>query len=106
PELIRRFGYPVESHEVTTSDGYILTLFRIPSSNKAVVPKVDKEPVLVQHGLLCSSDDWLFVEPESNLPFLLADLGFDVWLGNSRGNVYSQRHVSYHVNSSNYWDFR
>lgn len=27
--MIERWGYPVEQHEVTTEDGYILTVFRI-----------------------------------------------------------------------------
>ncbi|CAG7835976.1 unnamed protein product [Allacma fusca] len=105
PELIRHFNYPVESHDVTTSDGYILTIFRIPYSNKTADPKVQREPVLVQHGLVCSSDNWLLVGEESNLPFLLADRGFDVWLGNSRGNDYSQRHLWYSMNSTEFWDF-
>ncbi|CAG7727338.1 unnamed protein product, partial [Allacma fusca] len=76
-----------------------------PYSNKTVDPKGHREPVIVQHGLVCSSDDWLLVGEDSNLPFLLADRGFDVWLGNCRGNGYSQRHVSYSVNSTKFWDF-
>lgn len=30
PEMIRHWGYPAESHQVTTADGYVLTLHRIP----------------------------------------------------------------------------
>lgn len=30
PELIIRAGYPVETHQVVTGDGYILSLHRIP----------------------------------------------------------------------------
>ncbi|RXG54876.1 Gastric triacylglycerol lipase, partial [Armadillidium vulgare] len=30
PEIIQSFGYPAEVHHVTTEDGYILELHRIP----------------------------------------------------------------------------
>ncbi|EFN65282.1 Lipase 1 [Camponotus floridanus] len=54
PEMVRKAGYLVESHVVTTEDGYFLTLHRIPGGN-------DSLPVLLQHGGLCSSADWVRV---------------------------------------------
>jgi hypothetical protein len=48
---------------VVTGDGYILTLHRIPNS-KGVA---DKPPVLLQHGLLCSSADWVISGPGDGL---------------------------------------
>jgi len=36
---------------------------------------------------------------------MLADAGYDVWLGNDRGNTYSQKHVRYTNESKKFWDF-
>ncbi|KAL1476438.1 hypothetical protein MTO96_036501, partial [Rhipicephalus appendiculatus] len=38
--------------------------------------------------------------------FLLADAGYDVWLGNYRGTPYSRGHLEYSDSDSRYWDFR
>lgn len=57
PQIIARHGYPSETHTVTTEDGYLLELHRIPCSKN---PKLcGGAPVFLQHGLLGSSADWL-----------------------------------------------
>ncbi|EFN66669.1 Lipase 3 [Camponotus floridanus] len=75
--MIRKAGYLVESHVVMTEDGYLLTLHRIPSGN-------DSLPVLLQHGLSITSAVWLFLGKGKAFAYLLADQGYDVWLGNVR----------------------
>ncbi|XP_059055759.1 lipase 3-like [Achroia grisella] len=95
-QLLKKYGYPVEQHEVTTSDGYILTFFRIPNDGPAV---------FLMHGTLCSSDDFLTIGSNSGLAYLLADAGYDVWLGNARGNVHSRRHVSLSPSCKEFWAF-
>uniref|UniRef100_A0A8D8WS60 Lipase 3 n=1 Tax=Cacopsylla melanoneura TaxID=428564 RepID=A0A8D8WS60_9HEMI len=106
PEIIRRNGYPVEIHSVTTDDGYILEMHRIPGGkgiNRKADPK--KKPVFVLHGLLTTSADWVLAGPNISLAFLLADKGYDVWLGNSRGNTYSRKHVKFSTEEYRFWNF-
>ncbi|KAL1461765.1 hypothetical protein WDU94_013637 [Cyamophila willieti] len=104
PDLIRRYGYPAEVYSVTTDDGYILELHRIPhGKNRKADPY--KKPVFLQHGLLTCSADWVFNGPNVSLAILLADKGYDVWMGNYRGNTYSRRHIKYSPEKLEFWNF-
>jgi hypothetical protein len=88
PEIILYWGYPAQNVRVTTADGYILTMHRIPWGINGVGkiaeilknifafvefrnPKVfvsgpgasHRPAVFIQHGLEASSSSWV-----SNLP--------------------------------------
>ncbi|CAG7836205.1 unnamed protein product [Allacma fusca] len=97
PQLIRRNGYPVDVHQYVTKDRYLLTLHRIPQPGAT--------PVVVMHGILCSSRDWLLQRGNNSLAYMLYNAGYDVWLGNMRGNNYSQGHLEYDLDDPRYWDF-
>jgi Partial alpha/beta-hydrolase lipase region len=64
--LVAAEGYPVEEYFVDTPDGYILKVFRIPGSPESP-PAEGKIPVFLQHGLLCSSADWVKLSNHPNL---------------------------------------
>ncbi|XP_059621083.1 lipase 3-like [Phlebotomus argentipes] len=108
--MIEYYGYPVESHVVPTEDGYLLTMHRIPYGRAlGAGPAPNKPVVFLQHGLLSSSADWVIIGPDSALAYLLADEGYDVWMGNARGNTYSRAHISLDPDRvpdrHKFWDF-
>lgn len=48
---------------------------------------------------------WVFNRPEVAPAFVLARAGYDVWLGNNRGTMYSDQHASLDNTSYEYWNF-
>ena len=59
-EIIANRGYPVEVHSVTTDDGYILEVHRIPyGKNLNSSSAIKRRVVFLQHGLLNTDAVWL-----------------------------------------------
>ncbi|KPJ03000.1 Lipase 1 [Papilio xuthus] len=103
-ERSTRYGYPAEEHRLFTQDGYILTMFRMAGAKEGGVARAP--PVILMHGLLQSADAWLDAGPSAGLAYLIADAGYDLWLGNVRGNYYSRDHVHMRPDTDpQYWNF-
>jgi pimeloyl-ACP methyl ester carboxylesterase len=93
-EFIKSHKIPLESHETTTQDGYILQILRLVRKNAPVV--------FLQHGLFNSSSVWCTCG-KSSLGFQLWEQGYDVWMGNNRGTQFSRKHVDFHDGMDEYW---
>lgn len=96
-DIVTDAGYPFEAIKVTTKDGYVLTLERIPRRDSRKV-------VLLQHGILDSSIGWVSNGVVGSQAFAAYDQGFDVWLGNMRGYV-SREHVDKKISAQEYWRY-
>ncbi|KAE8955875.1 hypothetical protein PR002_g31650 [Phytophthora rubi] len=74
-------------------------------SQSGTAAATSKPAVLLQHGIIESSFAWVCNYRNQSLAFVLADAGYDVWIGNSRGNTYSNESTHYTTDDDEFWDF-
>ncbi|XP_014243472.1 lipase 3-like [Cimex lectularius] len=106
-DMVLPHGYPLEEHEIETEDGYLLTVYRIPYGLNNSAQGSRRPPLFLQHGILSNSACWVLSDPSKGLAFILADAGYDVWMGNSRGSTYSRKHRTLNpdIDKAQFWNF-
>lgn len=114
-ELCELYGYYCEEHIVQTGDGYLLGLHRLGWKHGEEGERVNAGPgkdglrkkvVYLHHGLMMNSEVWVcLTERERCLPFELVERGYDVWLGNNRGNKYSKKNIHMAPTDAKFWNF-
>lgn len=133
-EMIRSRGFEAEEHDITTKDGYIITIQRVINPLVAKEYRARKRPVILQPGVSITGADYIinsvYVRPAPwpkeeqaqmsdselsdaakdqrhprSLAFYLSNRGYDVFLANHRGTVYGQRHVNKSVVDPDFWNF-
>lgn len=102
--LIQPCGYACVEHTTQTKDGFLLGLQRV-SSSTINLGAQSGPPVLLLHGLFMGGDAWFMDSPNESLGFVLADHGFDVWVGNVRGTKWSHGHSSLSDGDKEFWDW-
>jgi lysosomal acid lipase/cholesteryl ester hydrolase len=101
-ELIKKSGHNYEVHQIETSDGYLLKVHRVLRNSSETQSKFT---VFLMHGIFCTASDYIILGKDFSLASLLSNGNYDTWMGNARGNPYSDRHKSLDNNSKEYWDF-
>ena len=112
-ELCEIYGYYAEEHIVHTADGYLLGLHRLGWRKGEEDQRVNSGPgslqkkvVYMHHGLMMNSEVWVCItEKERCLPFVLVEMGYDVWFGNNRGNKYSKKSAKSPPTDTQFWNF-
>lgn len=58
------------------------------------------------HGWTCDHKFWTANDAHLSPAFILAEAGYDVWLGNNRGDRYARAHTSLSIDEKEFWDIQ
>ena len=100
-----KHGYDWEAKTVTTEDDYILTTFHVLGKSGVERTGASQGSVLIQHGDFEDGTSMMSEFVGEPFHLLLVDAGYDVWIGNNRGTMYSLGHKTLTIEDRAYWDW-
>lgn len=68
-------GYPLETYKVTTPDGWVLNLYRIPHGKNRNTKPGKKPVIYLHHGITLSSACFTLLNENESMAYILADAG-------------------------------
>ncbi|CAH0556785.1 unnamed protein product [Brassicogethes aeneus] len=102
-EIADYYGYQTQNFTVQTDDGFNLIIFRIMCKDNCTTSSTPKQPLVIWHGFLLNARFYV-LNGKNSIAFHYVDKGYDVYLANTRGTIYSN-HISLSPTSAKYWDF-
>lgn len=104
-EIVFENGYQLEHYSLVTKDDYLLTLYRIPGKfSEAKQQNTSQKPaVLMLHSQDWDMTQWVSNDADKANAFILAEAGYDVWMGNNRGSTFSKGHMQYTRHDFEFW---
>ncbi|KAF7284995.1 hypothetical protein GWI33_012315 [Rhynchophorus ferrugineus] len=98
-QIIKKWGFIAENLEITTEDGYKITVVRGYHPTKR-----GRSPVVFGHGIVSNGYTWIDRDKKS-LPYILGNLGHEFWITNWRGTKPSRKHLNMSDTESSFWKF-
>lgn len=106
-DLAKMSGFMIQHYNVETEDGYILDLWRLNDAYDTLFSDelAERAPVIISPGLGCDGTIFMNNNRTNSVAYMMFDEGYDVWIINNRGDLYSRKHKTFSVDSEEFWDF-
>lgn len=95
-------NYKCSEELVQTEDGYLLAVQKITSTKP---PAIARGPAFLYHGIMEGGETWVLNSDENSLAFMMANSGYEVWIGNTRSSNYTFGHLKYTRKDKEFWNW-
>nr|XP_024361970.1 triacylglycerol lipase 1-like isoform X2 [Physcomitrium patens]XP_024361972.1 triacylglycerol lipase 1-like isoform X2 [Physcomitrium patens]XP_024361973.1 triacylglycerol lipase 1-like isoform X2 [Physcomitrium patens]XP_024361974.1 triacylglycerol lipase 1-like isoform X2 [Physcomitrium patens]XP_024361975.1 triacylglycerol lipase 1-like isoform X2 [Physcomitrium patens]PNR29753.1 hypothetical protein PHYPA_028447 [Physcomitrium patens] len=100
--FVSPISYNCTEMMVQTHDGFLLAIQRITTSNPLTVRK---GPAFLYHGIMEGGETWALNANDDSLAFMMANSGYEVWIGNTRSSNYTFGHLKFTRKEKEFWNW-